>query len=171
MALLTEALRVGAEGKHEQAKSLRAEALEAAPTTAGTIDGQDFEWIADGDSRLGPVLECIVNGRYYWIPMQRIAEVRIEAPTDLRDLVWLPGRFSWSNGGESVGLIPTRYPGSEQSPDDAVRMARRTEWLEAHPEVFHGLGQRMLATDAGEYPILDVRALALRSAPETGANS
>ena len=30
-------------------------ALEAAPTTPGTIDGVPFEWIMDGDSRLGPV--------------------------------------------------------------------------------------------------------------------
>ena len=33
---------------------------------------QPFEWIADGDTRLGPVLEAIVNGRYYWIPFDRI---------------------------------------------------------------------------------------------------
>ena len=31
---------------------------------AGDIDGRPFEWIADADSRLGPVLEAIVNGRY-----------------------------------------------------------------------------------------------------------
>ena len=43
---------------------------------AATIDGQPFEWIADADSRLGPVLEAIINGRYYWVPFARLTRSR-----------------------------------------------------------------------------------------------
>ena len=53
-----------------------------------------------------------------------------------------------------------RYPGSEASPDDGVRLSRRTEWREVDGgSAFLGLGQRMIATDAGEYPLLEVRSL------------
>ena len=164
MALLIEALRLGAQGKHAESVELRQSALDSAPVSPGTIDGMSFEWIADGDSRLGPMLEAILEGRYYWVPFRRIREIRIEKPADLRDKVWLPARFIWTNEGESVGLIPTRYPGSERSEDNAIRLAHRTEWQEKHPEVYHGLGQRMLATDAGEHPIMDVRQIVLSGA-------
>ena len=33
-------------------------------------------------------------------------------PEDLRDVVWMPAHLQFENGGESVALIPTRYPGS-----------------------------------------------------------
>jgi type VI secretion system protein ImpE len=107
------------------------------------------------------VLEAVVNGRYYWLPFSRLKEVRIEKPTDLRDLVWTPAYLTLSNGGETVALIPTRYPGSEASPDGAIRMARKTTWTECSPDAFLGLGQRILATDQGEVSLMDIRTLVL----------
>lgn len=160
-ALLLEAQHLQAQGLHEQARSLRERALGAAPATPGTIDGAPFAWIMDGDTRLGPVLEVVVNGRYYWVPFQRIRSVQVEPPEDLRDLVWMPAHFVWANGGEAAGFIPTRYPGSEGSADPDVRRARRTEWLEESGGAFSGLGQRMLCTDAGEYPLMEVRSIML----------
>ena len=53
----------------------------------------------------------MISGRYFWIPVQNIRQIKIEPPTDLRDLVWLPVHFTWANEGEAVGLIPSRYPG------------------------------------------------------------
>ena len=163
IALLVEALRLAAAGEIEQSQQVRDEAFAAAPATRGVIDDQPFEWIADADARLGPVLEAIISGKYYWVPFDRIREIRIEAPADLRDVVWMPAYFTWANGGESVGLIPTRYPGSQASADSQVRLARRTDWADRGAELFVGLGQRMLATDAGEYPIMDARAIRLET--------
>jgi type VI secretion system protein ImpE len=40
-------------------------------------------------------------------------------------------------------------------------MARRTEWNDIAPDLQFGLGQRLLATDSGEYPILDVREITI----------
>lgn len=171
VALMAEALRVGAEGKHTQAQELRAQAFEGAPATAGTIDGNAFAWIADADSRLGPLLEAVVNGRYYWIPFHRILSIDIEAPVDLRDLVWMPAHFAWANGGEAVGLIPTRYPGSESSEDTSIRMARKTDWVGAEGDCWLGLGQRMLATDEAEYPLMAVREIRLEPAADPGSGT
>jgi type VI secretion system protein ImpE len=168
IALMIEALRVGADDQHAKAQELRAQALEAAPAVSGTIDGAAFEWIADADSRLGPLLEAVVNGRYYWIPFHRIQRVDIEKPVDLRDIVWMPAHFAWTNGGEAVGLIPTRYPGSEASDDSSIRLARKTDWIDAGGDAFLGLGQRMLATDAGEYPLMAVREIQLEAPADPG---
>jgi type VI secretion system protein ImpE len=163
IALLIEALRLTGIGEVAKGQALRAEAFEQAPASGGRLNGTPFEWLADADPRLGPVLEAVVNGRYYWIPIGHIAEIRIEEPEDLRDLVWTPAQFKWTNGGEAVGLIPTRYPGAETHPDPKVRLARRTDWTELGPDCHVGVGQRMFATDAGEYPLTEVRDVTLET--------
>ena len=86
------------DGQLAQARELRAKAFEAAPAISGTINEKPFEWLADADMRLGPILEAIVDGRYFWIPFQNIREIEIEKPQDLRDLVWTPAKFTWSSG-------------------------------------------------------------------------
>lgn len=159
IALLLEALRLSAEGHYEKAAELRGQALESAPTTSGTINGEKFAWIADADSRIGPCLELIVDGKYYWVPFDKIKSLRMEPPADLQDTVWLQTSVTWTNEGQVPALIPSRYAGSEAGDDDALRLSRRTEWV-AHPaDTYFGLGQRMLTTDAGEYPLLEVREI------------
>lgn len=159
LALLIEASLQAGGGQLEHAGRLRAMAFDRAPVSCGTIDGQAFAWIADADPRLGPVLEAVINGKYYWLPFANLREIAIEAPQDLRDVVWMPAHFAFTNGGEAVGLIPTRYPGSEESGDGALLLGRKTEWLQVAPDMYHGLGQRMLATDVGELPLMDVRSI------------
>lgn len=161
IGLLIEAVRLLAQGQDQAAADLRGRAFDAAPASPGMLDGQPFEWIADADPRLGPVLEVIVNGRYFWVPFTNIREIRIEPPADLRDFVWAPAYFTWVNGGEAVGVIPTRYPASESNPDDLIRLARKTEWIDRGHDLFVGQGQRLLATDAGEHALLDIRTITL----------
>lgn len=161
LAFLIEALLREGRGEAADARKLRDRAFDEAPASSGKLDGKPFAWIADADMRLGPVLEAIVNGRYYWVPFVRLARVTIEAPADLRDIVWTPAHLFFQNGGEAVALIPSRYPGSEASADGGLALARRTEWTEPAPEFFVGLGQRILATDGGETPLLDVREIVL----------
>lgn len=165
VALLSEALRLTAESQYGQATELREQAFELAETTAGSIDQIQFNWISDADPRLGPVLETIINGCYHWLPFSRIQRLSVEAPTDLRDLVWTPVHFVWANGGEGVGFVPTRYTGSESQDDPQVRLSRRTEWFQptTGSELFFGIGQRMLATDVGEFAIMDVRHILLET--------
>jgi type VI secretion system protein ImpE len=168
MALLLEALRLTGQGKYEEAVPLRERAFEAAPTTAGSVDGQAFEWIGDADPRIGPMLEAIVNGRYYWIPFNRLSEISVEKPVDLRDVAWMPVTLTLANGGETVALVPTRYPGTEAAGNPALTMARGTEWVDKPGGTQVGLGQRVLATDQGEYALMDVRVIAL-SGSDDGA--
>ncbi len=161
LALLIESLLVTGTPRVGEAQALRDRAFESAPPSAGTIDGTPFSWIADADMRLGPVCEAIINSRYYWVPFNRFSKIVLEAPVDLRDLVWMPAQFHFANGGEAVGVIPTRYPGSERSPDCQIRLGRKTVWEEQAPDVFRGLGQRILTPDAGDYALMDVRTVVI----------
>jgi len=171
VALLIEALRLGGEGRAEESQAVRSRAFELALPTSGAIDGQRFEWIADSDPRLGPVLELVVNGRYSWVPFSRIRRLVLEEPSDLRDLVWLPAHVTWTNGGEAVAFVPVRYPGSEKSQDDAIALARKTEWADQGSDLYFGLGQRMFVTDAGEHPVLEVRHIDLGAEPAPAAEA
>jgi type VI secretion system protein ImpE len=155
---LAEAISLFGKGEFGAGAKLRDQAFEAAPTSAGKVNGESFEWIADADERLGPILEVILEGKYYWVPFCRIRNVFIQPVTDLRDLVWAPAQFVWENGGEASGHIPTRYPGTEASQESALRLARKTEWKN-QSGVHTGLGQRVLATDANEYSLLEIRTI------------
>jgi len=160
LAMMIEALRVDAEGRPDAAAQLRARALEAAPATSGKLDDAPFAWLADADSRLGPVIEAIINGKYYWLPVSRLIRIEIEKPADLRDFVWAPATLTLENGAANVALIPTRYPGTEREADAALRLARATDWREQPGGAWHGVGQRMLTTDQAEVALLDVRVVA-----------
>lgn len=159
IALLLEALDLDAKERHEEAARLRADALEQAPVSSGRIAEQAFAWIADADSRIGPMLEAIINGQYYWVPFKRLKRINMIDPADLRDFAWMPAEFIWINGGEAMGFIPSRYSGSEDSTDTAIQLARKTEWRQVHEQTYYGLGQRMLTTDQNDYALLDVREI------------
>ena len=137
-----------------RAAAAREQAFEAAPASSGAIEGAPFAWLADADQRLGPVLEAIVNGRYFWIPMCRVSRIELDPPTDLRDTVWTAATFTWTNGASGVGLIPTRYSGTVATGDESLLLARRTEWI--GDEIF---GQRMLVSDAGDHPLMNAREI------------
>ena len=166
LARLIESLLVAGRGERDQSQELRSLAFEEAPTSSGDIDGRPFAWIADADSRLGPVLEAVINSRYYWVPFSRLIKIQIEPPEDLRDMVWMPAHLQFENGGESVALIPTRYPGSEAAEDGLIALARKTEWVEIAPDVHRGLGQRVIATDTGDVPLMEIRAISITGSSE-----
>lgn len=161
VAHLVEALQAEARGEPVLARHLREQALEAAPTVSGALNGQPFEWVADADSRLGPVLEVIINGKYGWLPFSSVASITFEPPSDLRDMVWLPASLAFPNGGGTVALVPTRYAPMPEGAEQLVRLSRRTDWIETSPGQYRGVGQRLLTTDREEYGLLDVRTLTL----------
>lgn len=167
VGLMVQANRLLGQSKISDSQRIREQALEKAPAISGTIRSESgehpFEWLADADGRLGPILEAVIQERYFWIPMPCIREIQFDAPADLRDLVWSAATFTWANGGSAVGLVPTRYAGTELSDDPSLQLARRTDWSEPEPGLLIGRGQRMFATDQGEYPILETRQISLNA--------
>lgn len=163
VALLIEALTRDAEDP-QAAATLRASAFEQAPANPGSVDGRPFAWLADTDGRLGPVLEAIINGRYYWIPCERLAAVQQESPADLRDTVWMPATLTFTTGGETVALLPARYPGLTADDDGSLLLGRRTEWRETDAGLVLAAGQRVFATDGDDVALYDLRELRFAAA-------
>lgn len=159
---LIEALKRDGVGDTSGATQLRLRAMDEAEPSACTIDGVACEWVADGDSRLGPVCEVTANGQYYWLPFQSCRGILIEAPADLRDIVWAPAEVLLPNEGRVPALIPTRYPGTSSlggANADALKRARATEWTENSPGIWFGHGQRVWNTDVADHSILDTRQI------------
>jgi type VI secretion system protein ImpE len=140
---------------------LRDAAFQAAPESEGSLNDTPCAWIADADPRLGPVLEAFVNGSYLWVPFARLRALRLEPPADLRDQVWMPAHFTWSNDREAFGFIPTRYPGSATASDPALALSHKTEWQDTGAEWSLPLGQRVLVTDVSEVALMDIRKIEL----------
>ncbi len=153
-----------ARGEWAAAMSLRSQALEAAPGVSGTVNGQAFQWMMDGDTRLGPVLELMMKGVYYWVPQQRVKEITFAEPSHLRDRVWVAVEITFETGGTSHGFMPVRYPGAPSWTDPGLQLARTTGWDSPAEGIYLGSGQRVLMTDSAEIPLLEVRSLTFASA-------
>ncbi|MEM7395473.1 MAG: type VI secretion system accessory protein TagJ, partial [Verrucomicrobiota bacterium] len=125
----------------------------------GAIGEESFEWLADADPRIGPVLEFFMANTYYWVPFCRIRSMKLFPPTELRDLLWSGVALQLINGGKLNGFIPVRYPGSESHEDGLVRLGRKTIWRERDQGYFDGLGQRMLTGEERQWPLLELSAV------------
>lgn len=161
-ALLTQALQ---EDNPDQAAAFRQQALEMAPMIGGVLTRHDnseqtqaFEWLCDGDGRLGPLLEFMSNGRYGWIPFEAIASLRLIQAQGLSDLLWVQTEVLMLDGRSHVGLVPARYPAQLDyaSQADALNLVARTEWIALSETIYQGLGQKMLMSDSNEYGLLEI---------------
>lgn len=167
IALLMQSLKLIAEEKFAASQKLRSQAFEEAPAIAGVINDEPFTWLADGDERIGPIIEAFIDGRYLWTTLDNIQTITIEEPVDLRDVVWLPAHFVWNNGGESYGLVPARYPYSYQI-DPILALSRKTLWQEYSHNLHIGYGQKMYITDKTEFPLMQIRSIKTNSVPVHG---
>jgi type VI secretion system protein ImpE len=137
----------------------------AATPIRGTLDGRPFASISDADPRVGRRLEVFAAGNFLWIPFEHIAEVEIQAPRRLRDLIWAPAIVKTGPGFQGVELgevlTPALAPLSWQYDDDSIRLGRATAWVEDEEGLEVPVGQKMLLVDGEEVPYLEVRRLVL----------
>ena len=174
MGLLMKALHYDSTGQPSAAADMRAQAMEAAEPTPCSIDGVACEWLMDGDARLGPVCEVVTNGQYYWLPFESCTGIQIDLPSDMRDLVWSPAELLLPNEGRVPALIPTRYPeaaGFVPEDPDQVNLSGATHWIEAAPDSWFGVGQRVWMSNVGEHPILETRVINIEAAASVPADA
>ena len=159
MIQLIQALVADSEGDFESAKKLRESALEKAEPSKGALNNKPFNWISDTDGRLGPVIEAIVDGKYYWVPLNYVRALVITQPTQLSDYLWTPVKFGWQNGGTTEGYMPTLYAGTDASEDGQLKLGRKTEWAQTPSGCEIGIGQKTFYDESDDYPLLDIRTL------------
>jgi len=144
---------------------------ESSPVPGGTLNGERFKSLVDGDPRIGARLEIFAAGQYMWLPLEHIASVTIPPPQKARDLLWATAMVRTGPGfkGLELGevLIPALAPLTFSHPDDAVRLGRVTEWQELEDGGEAPLGQKLLLVDDTEFPILELRELTIDPPSDT----
>ncbi|NDJ56372.1 protein of avirulence locus ImpE [Enterobacteriaceae bacterium 4M9] len=157
--------------ENARACDVRDEAFELAAASGGELllarDKEEtvresFNWLADADSRLGPVCELIIDSRYCWVPYAELESITFQAPQNVVHLVWAHAMVKWRSGRQQVCQIPARYPLLEDTPDE-FRLGRKTDWLTLGREGHYtGIGQKTLLTDNDEFAILPLRSIQFR---------
>jgi len=151
----------------DDAVELRAAAFAAAQPSPARVTTQDaaqaVEWLIDGDGRLGPVCELIVNGHYTWLPFAAIHEIRFQAPASVTDLVWRHAAVTLTDGSEQVCQLPVRYPFTDMAADN-LRMATVTEWTPLDDQQFIGHGQKTWLSAELSFPLLSLTHLVFAGA-------
>jgi type VI secretion system protein ImpE len=136
----------------------------------GTLNGNAFETLEDADPRLGARLEIYAAGQYTWIPLEQVEQVRMEAPTKLRDLLWARARVrtspSFENSELGEVLVPVLTPESFSSPDASIRLGRVTDWMRLDSGMEVPVGQKLWIVDGEAFPILEVRELVISGVHE-----
>lgn len=154
-----EAINRVREGDYAAARVLLEESEAARPPVAGTINGERFDDLKDGDDLLGPFLEVITLNNYSWIPWESVRSVSIAAPRHLRDLVWIPARVEFEFGSLGEAFLPVLYAGSYPHADDRVKLGRLTDWRSDAGGLAIANGQKVLMAGEQDWPLLEVRQL------------
>jgi type VI secretion system protein ImpE len=173
------ALQLHAQGSTQQADALRLAALEQAPSWQGQTPAGLCTWLADSDSRLGPICELIVSGGYHWLPLADIDRLEITQPATLLDLMWLPAQVTLKANAlidkPFSAFIPVRYPGTQaymrqklypEALHLAFLLGRKTLWHEATETAICGIGQKTWTSDAGDFSLFESNMLASVPAQE-----
>lgn len=153
---LISALPLLAQQRPDAAGALLAQVLEEATPCAGLLNAAAFDWICDGDARLGPCLEIVAQGRYVWVEIAAVRRLVCQPPQELRDLIWLPAKLEIDDSGALDVFVPARYPSALT---DDHQMARTTDWTALTAELFIGHGQKCLSTNDDLTGFLDLREL------------
>lgn len=158
MRLRLEAVQRLREGNGKMAADLLAEAEEVTPTISGMLNDQPFTLLRDADDILGPILEVMANGQYFWVPLEQVVAVMVNAPKYPRDLIWIPARLEMDATAGEV-FLPTLYPLTPTHTDPLVKLGRKTEWLQDGDSPVRGAGARMFLKDDDAISLLDWRTL------------
>lgn len=148
------------EGHVETAAKLLDEAEQARPHPRGTCDGQAFDDFRDLDDLLNSSLEVLTsNGKYFWIPAERVERIEFRTPRFPRDLLWVPVHMVVRDGPDGEVYLPTLYVGSHAEQDDALRLGRATDWRGGEGEPVRGFGQRTLLVGEEARPVLELKEI------------
>ena len=145
------------DGANAEAAESFQQANEQAPALKGELNDKPFEGLRDGDDLLGPVLEVLSKGRYFWVPFEQIESLTMNAPRFPRDLLWIPAHLETKEGDAGPVFLPSLYPGSSQETDTQLKLGRLTEWR--GEAVVRGVGLKTFFVGDEESGILDWRSL------------
>jgi type VI secretion system protein ImpE len=147
------------EKRPAEAAEVLGRAGEAAPVLQGALNDRPFTVLRDCDDLFGTVLEVLYGGSYYWLPLELVAEIALEAPRFPRDVLWAPAKMTFKDGQEGSVFLPALYPNSHEHPDNAVKLGRATDWKATEGGPVLGAGVRDFLVDEEVVSLLEWREM------------
>ena len=68
-----------------------------------------FDSLRDGDDCLGSILEVHSKGRYFWVPLEQVEAITMNAPRFPRDLLWVPAHLEMKEGDAGSVFLPALF--------------------------------------------------------------
>jgi type VI secretion system protein ImpE len=146
------------EGRPQEARQCLEKADAAMPAIKGKLNDRPFSSLRDCDDVLAGVLEVMAQGFYYWVPLEQIETLTLNAPRFPRDLLWISARLELADSSGNV-FLPALYPGSHEHPDDAIKLSRATDWKETPDGPVQGVGVHTFLMDDEAISLLEWRKL------------
>ena len=144
------------------AAELLSKAEELRPAVACECDGKALDDFRDLDDLTSSFFEVLTsNGKYYWIPINRVETVEFRAPQRPRELLWRPAHMVVRGGPDGEVFLPTLYAGSHAVGDDLVRLGRFTDWIGGDGEPVRGIGQRTYLCGDQDRGLLELEQISI----------
>ena len=147
------------EGRPTEAAEVLARAAAATPAVPGKLNGKAFNSLRDADDLLAGILEVFSQGNYFWLPLEQIDTVSMNAPKYPRDLLWAPAHLEVREGPAGDVFLPALYAGSHEHQDNQVKLGRSTDWKSAEGGPVLGAGLRTFLVDDDATTLLEWRQL------------
>jgi type VI secretion system protein ImpE len=160
LKLHLEASILAREGKNAEANEKLVQAEELRPKVKGACDGHSFNDFRDLDDLTAPFFEVLTtNGKYYWVPVERVESIEFRPPQRPRDLLWRQVRMIVRDGPDGEIYMPTLYAGTHKAADDNLRLGRATDWRGGNGVPMRGVGQRTFLLDDDAKTVLEIKEL------------
>ena len=149
------------EGRTADAMARLAKADEDAPVVKGRLNDKPFESLRDYDDVMLTVLELVARDAYYWVPLEQVASLAMNAPRFPRDLIWFPASLELKSGEAGEVFLSALYVDSHAEADDQIKLGRATDWKGENDAPTRGIGAKLFRVGDGDVPLVDWRRLQL----------
>jgi type VI secretion system protein ImpE len=119
-----------------------------------------FDDFRDVDDLYAGFFEVLTtNGKYFWLPTERVGSILFHPPKRPRDLVWRRTTISVNQGPDGEVYLPVIYESADPDLRDLHRLGQGTDWTGEEAGPVRGIGQRVFLAGDDAYPIMEIAEL------------
>jgi type VI secretion system protein ImpE len=156
------------EGNAAEAGRLAAEAEAVRRHPMGETAGMAFDDLRDADDLLAGTLEILTTtGKYFWVPIEQVAQLEFHPPRRPRGLYWRRASMQVADGPDGDVYLPAIYaaaPGDAML-TDAQRLGRETNWAQAGEDApVRGVGAKTFLLGDDAVTMMEMTTLTFKAA-------
>jgi type VI secretion system protein ImpE len=151
------------------AGQLAAEAEATRLHPAGETGGRAFDDLRDADDLLAGAFEVLTTtGKYFWVPIERVARLEFHPPRRPRDLFWRRASMQVTDGPDGEIYMPAIYVTApfDPAPTDTQRLGRETDWVQVGESgPVRGVGAKTFLVGDDPATLMELTTLTFKVAP------